>query len=128
MSKKTSFKNEYEIEAKERWGNTDAYRESEEKTKGYSDDKWADVTERGNDILKCFGKCRHLSPESDDAQSLVKEWQQHITDSFYNCTDEILYGLGQMYVYDERFKENIDKNGEGTAEFMSAAIEVYCKK
>ena len=44
------------------------------------------------------------------------------------CTDEILAGLGQMYVCDSRFQANLDKHGEGTAQLMSDAIAIYCKK
>lgn len=66
------------------------------------------------------------TPDSEDVQKLVKEWQNFITKSFYKCTNEILQGLGMMYVEDERFKKNIDSNGEGTAEFISKAIEIYC--
>ena len=57
----------------------------------------------------------------------MKKLQDYITENFYHCTDDILAGLGQMYACDERFKNNIDKCGEGTAEFVSKAIEVYCK-
>ena len=46
----------------------------------------------------------------------------------YTCTDEILAGLGKMYIADERFKKNIDKYGEGTAEFAAGAIAMYCQK
>ena len=67
--------------------------------------------------------------ESDSlqVQDLVKKMQNHITENYYLCTKEILAGLGQMYVFDERFKNNIDKNGDGTAEFVCEAIEVYCR-
>ena len=68
------------------------------------------------------------TPESDSAQALVRKWQNYITENYYTCTKEILSGLGMMYVGDERFKANIDKCGEGTAEFMSKAIEFYCGK
>ena len=62
-----------------------------------------------------------------EAQALVTKLQAHITANYYTCTDEILAGLGKMYVADERFKKNIDKYGDGTAEFAAAAIEAYCK-
>ena len=54
--------------------------------------------------------------------------QVYITENYYTCNDEILAGLGKMYVADERFKKNIDKYGEGTAEFAAEAIAVYCRK
>ena len=80
-------------------------------------------------IFEEFGKISGTSPNSDEAQVLVKKLQAFITENYYNCTDEILYGLGQMYVFDERFTENIDKaGGKGTAEFVSKAISTFCEK
>ena len=57
---------------------------------------------------------------------LVKKLQDFITKNYYLCTNDILLGLGQMYVVDERFASNIDKNGEGTALFVFEAIKFYC--
>lgn len=120
---------QYAEEARQRWGNTDAYKESEQKSVDYSADKWNDVNAGLNAVLAEFAAAIKdgATPESETAQSLVKNLQQYITDNFYTCTNEILAGLGQMYVADERFKTNIDKNGAGTAEFISEAIRIYCK-
>ncbi len=120
----------YKAEAKEKWGTTDAYKEHAEKTKEYSKDKWNTLVEEMNDIFAEFAACRKSGegPDSAEAQSLVKKLQNHITENYYRCTNEILAGLGQMYVMDERFKNNIDKHGAGTAEFVSEAIKVYCGK
>lgn len=118
----------YAEEVKERWGETAAYKESFSKTKTYDEKQWQFLTQEGADILRAFGESRELSPESGEAQALVKKWQDYITDNFYQCSNEILAGLGLMYTEDKRFTENIDKNGAGTAEFMSKAIEVYCGK
>ena len=57
----------------------------------------------------------------------MKKWQNYITENFYTCTKDILAGLGKMYIADERFKDNIDKHGKGTAEFMCQAIGAYCR-
>ena len=121
---------QYEDEAKQRWGGTDAYKQSQAKTAGYSKDKWNDVLGGLNGAFAEFAVCRNggHTPDSDAAQQLVKKLQDYITANFYHCTDEILAGLGQMYVCDERFKKNIDKNGEGTAEFVAEAIKIYCGK
>lgn len=117
----------YKQEAKQRWGNTDAYKESEQKTAGYSADKWSDVNAALNAVLAEFAAIKDCeSPESEAAQLLVRKLQACITDNFYTCTAEILSGLGQMYVADERFRANIDKNGIGTAELISKAIDFYC--
>ena len=66
------------------------------------------------------------SADSTEVQELVAKLQAHITDSYYTCTDEILVCLGKMYVADERFKNNIDKYGEGTADFVAEAIAIFC--
>ena len=120
----------YEIEARERWGATDAYREYEQKTKNYTKEKWVEANNGLMAIFAEFAACKAsgASADSAEAQALVAKLQAHITENYYTCTDEILAGLGKMYVADERFKKNIDKYGEGTAEFASAAIELYCRK
>ena len=75
-----------------------------------------------------MGEVKYLPPESDEAQAKVKALQQFITDNFYTCTKETLFGLGQMYTQDERFRKNIDRaGGEGTAAFVQKAIEIYCR-
>ena len=120
----------YETEARERWGNTDAYREHEQKTKNYSKEKWAEANDGLMAIFAEFAVCKQngASANSAEAQALVAKLQAHITESYYTCTDEILSGLGKMYVADERFKKNIDKYGEGTAEFASEGIRIYVEK
>ena len=119
--------NSYETEACSRWGDTAAYREHEQKTKNYTKEKWAEANDGMMAIFAEFAVCKNsgASANSAEAQALVAKLQAHITANYYTCTDEILAGLGKMYVADERFKKNIDKDGEGTAEFASAAIEVY---
>ncbi|MBQ8739503.1 MAG: TipAS antibiotic-recognition domain-containing protein [Clostridia bacterium] len=114
----------------ERWGNTDAYREHEQKTKHYTKEKWAEANNGLMAIFAEFAACKQNDAEDDsnEAQALVAKLQVHITANYYTCTDEILAGLGKMYVADERFKKNINKYGEGTAEFAADAIEVYCRK
>ena len=119
----------YETEARERWGNTDAYREHEQKTKNYTKEKWAEANDGMMAIFAEFATLKNtgFAANSLEVQSLVGKLQDFITQNYYTCTDEILAGLGKMYVADERFKKNIDKYGEGTAEFASAAIEIYSR-
>ena len=120
----------YKAEAQARWGNTDAYKEHAEKTKNYSKDKWNSVVEEMGAIFGEFALCmkQGSTPDAEETQSLVKKLQDYITENYYTCTKEILYGLGQMYVADERFKKNIDKHADGTAAFVSGAIGCYCGK
>ncbi len=120
----------YKAEAREKWGETEAYKEHEKKTNGYSKDKWNSLADGMNCILSEFATCMQSGnkPDSDSAQALVKKLKDHITENYYTCTDDILAGLGQMYVADERFKKNIDKHADGNAEFISEAIALYCNK
>ena len=120
----------YETETRSRWGNTEAYREHEQKIKNYTKDKWAEANDGLMAIFDEFATCKEngVSADSAEAQALVAKLQAHITANYYTCTDEILAGLGKMYVADERFKKNIDKYGEGTAEFASEGIRIYVEK
>ncbi len=116
-------------EVHQRWDDTDAYREHEQKTKNYTKEKWVEANNGLMAIFAEFAACKESGASADSAevQALVAKLQAHITENYYTCTDEILAGLGQMYVADERFKKNIDKYGEGTAEFAADAIAVYTK-
>ena len=120
----------YETEARSRWGNTDAYREHEQKTKNYTKEKWAEASDGMMKVFVEFAACKasDVSADSAEALALVAKLHAHIAENYYTCTNEILSGLGQMYVADERFKKNIDKYGEGTAEFASEAIAVFCQE
>ena len=122
--------NNYENEVRSRWGNTDAFREHEQKTKNYTKEKW---TEANDGLMAIFAEFAALknsgaSADSAEARALVDKLQACITANYYTCTDEILADLGKMYIADERFKKNIDKYGDGTAEFVAEAIAVYCRK
>ena len=119
--------NDNKIEARSRWGNTDAYREYEQKTRTYTTEKWAQANDGIMAIFAQFAACKDsgASADSVEAQTLVAKLQAHITANYYTCTDEILAGLGKMYVCDERFKKNIDKYGEGPAEFAAEGIRIY---
>ena len=117
----------YETEARERYGNTAAYREHEQKTKNYTKEKWAEANDGLMAIFAELAACKNsvTSADSAEAQALVAKLQAHITANYYSCTDDILAGLGQMYVADERFKKNIDRYGDGTAEFAAEGIRIY---
>ena len=119
---------EFEKEVKEKWGQTQAHKEYEEKH--YSDQTQNDLAAGMDRIMAAFAHCMEKdgAPDSAPAQNLVKELQDYITENYYHCTNEILAGLGQMYVADVRFKNNIDKHADGTAAFICDAIAVYCRK
>ena len=119
---------QYEAEVKERWGQTEAYKEHAARTGAYSKQKWDDLAEELDGIMGDFALCMRKgeTPDSAAARAMVAVLQNHITAHYYRCTKEILAGLGQMYVADERFRTNIDKHGDGTAAFVRDAIQVFC--
>ena len=116
----------YAQEAKKRWGHTDAWRESQERGKN-ADQERTDA-DGLMDIFRRLGQLRQGDPAAPEAQKLIAELQQYICDHYYNCTNQILYGLGQMYAAGDEMNENIDRaGGAGTGDFARRAIEIYCK-
>lgn len=126
MSEVEEAKRKYAKEAEERWGGTEAWAESQRRTKGYSKEDWARISAEQETVYRGFAAAMDKGPASPEAQQSVADWQALITKCFYPCSNEILAGLGKMYVADERFTKNIDRFGEGLADFISRAIQVYC--
>ena len=115
-------------EAKARWGDTAAWKEYDQKSKGKSKADFKAITDGLMDIFRELGRIRTLAPEGEEAQTLIHSLRSYITEHFYTCTPEILRGLGQMYAAAGEMKNNIDAaGGEGTAEFAHRAIEFYVK-
>ena len=124
----TTELDQYTAEAKARWGKTKAWQEYEQKAAGQTAEQKQSTGDALMDIFARFGKIRHLSPESQEAQELVASLQDFITRHYYTCTKPILRGLGQMYIAGDSMTENIDKaGGQGTAEFAHQVIKIYCK-
>ena len=124
----TSNIDRYTTEAREKWGKTEAYQEFEVKTAGQSKAQMQSTGDALMDIFREFGTIRHLSPASTEAQALVAKLQSFITEHYYTCTKQILFGLGQMYAAGDEMNENIDKaGGEGAGAFARDAITIYCK-
>lgn len=118
---------QYTAEIKEKWGSTKAYEEYETKIKGKSDNELKETTDQLMNLFAEIGSLKHSLPTEKIVQNKIKTLQDFITKNYYTCTNEILEGLSQMYVYDERMKHNIDKTGgDGTAEFVKQAIFIYC--
>ena len=119
---------QYEKEVRDRWGDTGAYKESERRTADYSADDWSELSAGMDAIMTGFAelKTEGISPDAEPARQQVEKLKQFITERMYTCTDDILSGLGQMYVTDDRFTKNIDKHGEGTAVYVSESIKCYC--
>ncbi|MFD1019152.1 MerR family transcriptional regulator [Thalassobacillus hwangdonensis] len=126
MSEIEAHQKKYADEVKERWGHTDPYKESMQKTASYDADDWKQIQEDMNQLYKGIADRMDEGPEDTEVQRLVGEYRNHITGNFYECTPEIFRGLGDMYVNDPRFTKNIDKVKPGLAEFLRDAIQVYC--
>ena len=117
----------YAKEAKAKWGDTAEYKEFEEKSKNRSDKDNKLFVEQFMLLFKEAGEIKDKDPGSPEAQDLVKRIQEYITKNMYNCTKEILSGLGKMYSAGGEFTENIDAaGGEGTGAFVDKAIQIYC--
>ncbi len=116
-----------EAEARARWGDTPAYHEHKERTKHYTEEKWAEVNGGLMAIFAEFAACRENgnAADSSEAKALAAGLQAYVSANYYTCTDEILAGLGMMYTADGRFKERIDRYGAGTADYAAAAIVAY---
>lgn len=118
---------QYAEEAKQRWGSTEAYQQSTKRAAAYSKDDWARIKTEWDRIYDGFAAQMGNDPASPAVQKLVAEWQALISKNFYDCPNEMLAGLGEMYIADERFTKNIDKRAPGLAQFISDAFAAYCR-
>jgi DNA-binding transcriptional MerR regulator len=118
---------EYQKEARERWGGTDAYKESERKTARYNKEDWERINKVSGDIYTKIADLMDAGAKPTDARVQVetKRWYEHITDSFYTCTPEIFRGLAEGYVADKRFTDNIDGIRPGLAVYLKDAMIIY---
>lgn len=125
----TSKIDEYAKKAKESWGNTPEYQEFNEKNKNRSVQENNIISAEMMNIFTEFGTMLDYNPSSERVQFQVKKLQDFITENFYTCSDKILHGLGKMYSGGGDITRSIDNTGgNGTAEFVSKAIEIYCDK
>ena len=123
-----AMRDQYAEEAKARWGHTEAYRESAKRAAKWTEEDKKRLEAESGEIFSGFAALVGTDPADARVQAMVARWQAFISKSYYTCTNEILAGLGQMYIADERFTKNIDGFGAGTSKLMSDAIAVYCKQ
>ena len=120
---------DYKKRARAQWGKTAAYQDYETHHGSRSEAEEQQTAAEFLGLFAEFGKMRDLPADSETVQAKVEVLKDFITAHYYLCNDEILAGLGKMYAGDSEFKRNIDKaGGEGTAEFVSEAIAVFCGK
>jgi DNA-binding transcriptional MerR regulator len=119
---------EYARQAKESWGVTSEYKEFEAKNSNRTLSELKSMGDKLMALIAEFGMMKDKDPADPAVQEQVKKLQNYITENYYTCTKEILYGLGKMYAGGGVFTKNINAaGGEGTAEYAAEAIEVYCK-
>ncbi|MBW6410734.1 MerR family transcriptional regulator [Clostridium weizhouense] len=126
ISEIENYKVKYAKEVREKYGNSEAYKENKIKTSKYTKEDWNNIMASGNLIFEKLSKLMDKPKEFSEVQDVIEEWRRYITNNFYNCTPEIFRGLGQMYIYDERFTNFINEIKPELAKFFSEAIEVYC--
>ncbi|MCL2525688.1 MAG: MerR family transcriptional regulator [Coriobacteriia bacterium] len=114
----------YEDEAREKWGHTDAYAQSARRVKGYTPADWERYKEEAADINHDFVALMNEGEPADgpDARALAEEHRELISRWFYDCSPEMHANFGAMWEADPRFKENIDKAGEGLSDYMATAF------
>lgn len=118
---------EYAAQAKAAWGNSLVYKEYTEKAKNRTPEEDRILGEQCMLIFREFGEIKDTDPSSETARALVIKLQSFFSEHFYQCTDQILSGLGRMYAGGGEFTKNIDEYaGEGTAVFVNEAIQAYC--
>ena len=115
---------EYEDEARERWGHTDAYRESTRRAAGYGEAEWRTIREESEAIVRDFAALAAAGEPADGARAraVAERHRQHISRWFYECPPAMHRGLGQMYVTDERFARNYEKVADGLAAYVRDAM------
>ncbi|SER05460.1 MerR family transcriptional regulator [Piscibacillus halophilus] len=118
----------YAKETEEKYGHTDAYKQSKERTSKYNEQDWKTIQEKSHSIYTRLAGLMDRSPREHEVQSVIGEWHSLIHDNFYECPPEMFKGLGDLYISDERFTKNIDQYGEGLASFMRDAMHIYSEQ
>ncbi len=120
-------KQKYQEEAKSKWGNTKAYKQSHNRTNSYTDEQWKIIKNEYDSILQGFSKLVDTDPNDKIALDLVEKWKNHINKYYYDINNNMLSNLADMYISDERFIKNMDKYKKGTTVFIVNCIKIYCK-
>jgi DNA-binding transcriptional MerR regulator len=115
----TAFSEEYAMEAEERWGDTDAWKQSQQRVSQLSKDDWIAIKAEGDALLEALAQAKRdgVKPGSDAANALAARHRASI-ERFYDCGDEMHRNLVQMYLADERFTRYYDDIEPGLAQFV----------
>jgi DNA-binding transcriptional MerR regulator len=115
---------QYEDEVQERWGHTDAYRQSQQRAASYTKEDWQRIQREAEELNGRFVALMEAGEPADSeaAMDAAEEHRQWISRNHYDCGHEMHACLGEMYVADERFTRNIDKVKPGLAAYLKDAI------
>lgn len=122
------IKARYAEEIREKWGNTPQFEQSERRFFAMSSRDKDEFAAETDEIFSEFAECAMFAPTSEKVRSAVRKWYDFICRNCFDCDMNVFLQLGQMYVGDERFKKNLDRYGEGTAQIMSRGIEVFVRE
>jgi DNA-binding transcriptional MerR regulator len=116
---------QYDAEAEQRWGETDAYKESQRRASSYTKEDWLRIKAEGEDVERRFAEALQsgVPADSEQAMDIAEEHRQQISRNFYDCPPEMHAGLGRMYVEDERFTAHYEQRAPGLAQYVSTAVQ-----
>jgi uncharacterized protein (DUF924 family) len=121
---------QYEDEVRERWGDTEAYKQSQARTKRYTKQDWLDIRAESDAIMQRFAELKRAgaAPESTAAMDAAEAHRMQITNRFYDCPKQMHRGLGDMYVADPRFSANYEAVEPGLAQWVRDAIAANAER
>jgi DNA-binding transcriptional MerR regulator len=119
------FSDEYQAEAEERWGDTEAWAQSQRRTSAYTKEDWVRIKTEADDVQHRFAELMRSGAAADSAPAMdvAEEHRQHISRWFYDCPPGMHAGLGQMYVEDPRFTAHYEEVTPGLAQYVSTAVQ-----
>ena len=127
MSKVEAHQEKYWKEVKEKYEGSEPFQQSQNKISSYHAGDWEAIEKERQHIYQSLANLMDRDPADSEVQQVVYEWRMLITKHFYDCTPEIFKGLGEMYIADQRFTDNIDQTRPGLAQYLHDAIQIYCR-
>lgn len=132
-SKILDLQEQYREEMIQRWGDTESYKEYQEifskRSRKKQQEAFDSLLNKSQEVFERLAMYEKKNPASGEVQAVVKEWQEYISENFYQCDNQMLTYLGALYVNDERFSAFINRFGSNNlAEYFSKAIKIYCSK
>jgi MerR family transcriptional regulator, thiopeptide resistance regulator len=121
---------DYAEEAEQRWGGTEAYRQSQRRVASYEKEDWQQLKAEEEEVRARLATAlaAGLAPDSEEAMAAAEAHRQHISRWFYECTYDIHRGLADMYVSDERFRSNYDATAPGLARYIREAAHANARR